>query len=256
MWQHIPPFATERDSAPMFGLEPIRVPGTDKTLDIMVERSGSKTMRARIIDGHVIIKVPTSWNRDVARRSAQRLYVRMKRMVERRPELAFAKRRERMKFSEGETVYPLGRPVRILVGAHDEKSAKAVFAGDILISLPSGTNPFIRELAISELARRAISKRHETEIKRMIEEINCRWFQSSLGRIRIRDNIATWGTCSRRNDITISLRLLFMPPDLLEYVMVHELAHTIVRGHGKRFWDLVLKALPDYAQRRKRLRNF
>ena len=256
MWQRILTFATECDVAPLPELEPIQVPGTDKKLDIMVEQSDSKSMRARIIDGHVIIKVPTSWDHDLASRSAKSLYARMKRMVERHPELAFAKKHERMKFSEGETVYPLGRPVRLLVEEYGKKGAKTAFDGDVHILLPFKMNIHIRERAVSELARRTISKHYETEIKRMIEDINSRWFRSNLGRIRIRDTIATWGTCSPGNDITVSLRLLFMPSDLLEYVMVHELAHTRVRGHGKRFWALVSKVIPEYAQRRKLLRSF
>lgn len=256
MWQRILSFTAERDSAQMPELEPIRVPGTDKILDIMIEQSDSKIMRARIIDGHVVIKVPISWNRDLASRSAKSLYARMKRMVERHPELAFSKRRERMKFNEGETIHPLGRSARILVEEHHMKGAKALFDGDVCISLPLGINQNLRERKVSELARRTISKHYEAEIKRMVEDINDRWFKSDLGRIRIRDNTATWGTCSGRNDITLSLRLLFMPPELLEYVIVHELAHTKVRGHSRRFWSQVSMAMPDYMQRRRRLRTF
>ena len=240
----------------MFELDPIPIPGTDAKLDITVEHSDLKSMRARIIDGHIVIKVPISWDRDFASASAQNLYMRMKRMVERNPQLAFAKKRERMKFNGGETIYPLGTPVRIFVEESQRRSASATFDGDVHISIPASMNQYQRDQAVNVLVRRIISSRYETKIKEIVYEMNTKWFGSVVGAIRIRDNTATWGTCSGRNDITLSLRLLFMPAELLEYVIVHELAHTKVRGHGRRFWSQVSMAMPDYMQRRRRLRAF
>ncbi len=239
----------------MFEFEPIPVPGTDKKLGILVEESRSRTMRARIIDGHVVIKIPVSWNRSIAMESAQKLHMRMKRMVERHPELAFVKKREHMVFKEGETIYPLGSPVKILISEESRKRATAVFDGDIRISIPAGMEQSKREDKITILARRLISKRYEPDLKNMLEDINRKWFSSIIGKVKIRDNIATWGVCSCNNDITLSMRLLFMQPELLEYVMVHELSHTKVRGHGKRFWALVSRVIPDYKQRRRMLKG-
>ena len=55
--------------------------------------------------------------------------------------------------------------------------------------------------------------------------------------------------------MTLNIRLLFMPEEILDYVIVHELAHSRYMSHGKRFWALVAKVLPDYDRRRKWLRD-
>ena len=66
--------------------------------------------------------------------------------------------------------------------------------------------------------------------------------------------MTVWGSCSPKNDIAISLRLLFLENKFLDYVIVHELAHTKVKSHSKRFWKIVSDYIPDYKAFRKELR--
>jgi hypothetical protein len=65
-----------------------------------------------------------------------------------------------------------------------------------------------------------------------------------------------WGSCSPKNSISFSWRLIMTPLDVVDYVVVHELAHTVHHNHSKRFWGLVEKILPDYKERRKWLRKY
>jgi predicted metal-dependent hydrolase len=65
-----------------------------------------------------------------------------------------------------------------------------------------------------------------------------------------------WGSCSPKNTISFSWRLIMTPLDVVDYVVVHELAHTVHHNHSKRFWGLVGKILPDYKERRKWLRQY
>lgn len=240
----------------MFEFEPIEVPGSGRRLEVRIEHSNIRTMRARIVDGTVLIKVPVRWNRGFAEKSAETLYNRMKRMVERHPERALAAKRSRMSFKEGSVISPLGRQMQILVDEKESGYATARFDGSIRIRVPSGLTEVQRSETVSRLTRRVLARCCAQDLEKMARDANLRWFSSNIGAVRIRDNTSTWGTCSKYNDITISLRLLFMPQELLEYVMVHELAHTKVRGHGKRFWSHVASALPDYKERRKALRKY
>jgi len=65
-----------------------------------------------------------------------------------------------------------------------------------------------------------------------------------------------WGSCSPKNAISFSWRLIMTPLEIVDYVVVHELAHTVHHNHSKRFWSLVEKILPDYKERRKWLRRY
>jgi hypothetical protein len=76
----------------------------------------------------------------------------------------------------------------------------------------------------------------------------------SHGKIRVKDMRSLWGSCSYRGDLSFNARLLSAPPEVLDYVVVHELAHLRWRGHGRRFWDLVQKHCPDQRRHRRWLR--
>lgn len=65
-----------------------------------------------------------------------------------------------------------------------------------------------------------------------------------------------WGSCSRKSGIRLSRRLVHLPESLVEYVIVHEVAHLIEMNHGPRFWALVAVLLPDWRTRRDELRHF
>ncbi|MEL6138866.1 MAG: SprT family zinc-dependent metalloprotease [Cyanobacteria bacterium J06626_23] len=71
----------------------------------------------------------------------------------------------------------------------------------------------------------------------------------------VRGQKTRWASCSSRKDISLNYKLLFLPRDLVEYVLVHELCHTIHMNHSKQFWALVGEKQPDYAPRRKAIKK-
>jgi len=64
-----------------------------------------------------------------------------------------------------------------------------------------------------------------------------------------------WGSCSANGSLNFSWRLILAPMEAVDYVVVHELAHTVFHNHSKRFWKKVEKIMPDYKERRKWLRK-
>jgi predicted metal-dependent hydrolase len=81
----------------------------------------------------------------------------------------------------------------------------------------------------------------------------------ALGRapsaISIRDQRTRWGSASRTSRLSFSWRLILGPPEALETVAIHELAHLRVFGHGPRFWSLVAGRRPDHRVWRRWLRE-
>ena len=73
--------------------------------------------------------------------------------------------------------------------------------------------------------------------------------------VTIRDARTRWGSCSRARRLSFSWRLVLAPPEALETVVVHELAHLRVFGHGPGFWEIVASRRPDHRRWRRWLRD-
>ena len=77
----------------------------------------------------------------------------------------------------------------------------------------------------------------------------------NYGRITIREQKTRWGSCSSAGNLNFNWKLVLMPPEILDYVVVHELAHRKEMNHSSEFWAIVEKELPDYRERRERLKE-
>jgi len=73
--------------------------------------------------------------------------------------------------------------------------------------------------------------------------------------VRITDAKERWGSCSPAGTLNFAWRLVTAPEGIIEYVIVHELAHLVEMNHSPRFWEAVGRVLPDYAARRAWLRK-
>jgi len=80
--------------------------------------------------------------------------------------------------------------------------------------------------------------------------------QMPCEKIKITSARTRWGSCSPKNTLNFSWRLMLTSPEAIDYVIIHELAHTVHHNHSQRFWNLVAKLMPDYKARRKQLRQY
>lgn len=77
----------------------------------------------------------------------------------------------------------------------------------------------------------------------------------TYNRIAIRAAKTRWGSCSAQGNLNFHWKLILMPPEILDYVVVHELAHRKEMNHSPGFWAEVEKVLPDYKNRRRWLKE-
>ena len=94
------------------------------------------------------------------------------------------------------------------------------------------------------------------EIEALVHRINASTLNMPIRRIRLRPMTSQWGSCSHHGNITLNTALLKLPRHLLEYVIVHELAHRIVKNHSSKFWNVVETAFPNCKIARQELLNY
>jgi predicted metal-dependent hydrolase len=93
----------------------------------------------------------------------------------------------------------------------------------------------------------------ERLVPRLQELADC--FSLQVSRVTIRNQRSRWGSCSRSGAIALNFRLVQMPPDVRDYVLIHELMHLKQQNHSRRFWALVEKACPAFRDAERWLRR-
>ena len=107
-----------------------------------------------------------------------------------------------------------------------------------------------REAALSRLL-----KRFSLEVMGVLTERIAGRFGFVYKSVRISSARGRWGSCNRDGGIMYTFRVAFLPPSLLEYVIVHELSHTVSFDHSPAFWQVVEGVIPDWKVRRKALKS-
>jgi predicted metal-dependent hydrolase len=80
-------------------------------------------------------------------------------------------------------------------------------------------------------------------------------FGLNYNRVKINSAKTRWGSCSSKGNINFSWRLIMAPKDVVDYVVIHEIAHLKHRNHSARFWNFVEEMMPQHENQRKWLRK-
>lgn len=78
----------------------------------------------------------------------------------------------------------------------------------------------------------------------------------SYNKVSIRNQKSRWGSCSGQNNLSLNVKLVLLPPELADYVILHELVHTRVKNHGKKFWSELNKYVGDAKALRRKLNTY
>lgn len=77
----------------------------------------------------------------------------------------------------------------------------------------------------------------------------------TFGAVRVKGQRTRWGSCSRRGNLNFNWRLTLAPAEVLDYVVLHEVAHRLEMNHSPRFWAIVERHCPDHKTHRRWLRK-
>ncbi|GJM36405.1 MAG: hypothetical protein DHS20C18_54060 [Saprospiraceae bacterium] len=102
---------------------------------------------------------------------------------------------------------------------------------------------------LKHLLSRVIAQEFLPAITKRVLDLNDQYFRMPIKGVKLKYNFSNWGSCSHTGNINLSTRLLFAPPDVIDYVIIHELAHLLEMNHSPKFWSIVEKAMPDYSEK-------
>jgi predicted metal-dependent hydrolase len=149
------------------------------------------------------------------------------------------------------TLFALGHTWSVLTRRHDTKTVVVRETSSKTLLAHGATED---AAACQRALKRWLTRKAEDHLihwlKRVSDQTGLRYAATS-----IRQQQTRWGSCSSRRSISLNARLLFLPPELVTYVLVHELCHTKHLNHSPKFWQLVEFHLPDYQQFNRQLRD-
>ena len=94
-----------------------------------------------------------------------------------------------------------------------------------------------------------------SQIKRRLNHLADK-YGFSYNRVFIRNQRTRWGSCSRNNNISLNMRIVHLPEELMDYVVLHELVHTRIKNHSAKFWAELDNYVQDGKKRASELRKY
>lgn len=205
-------------------------------VDVHVKRSARArrlSLRVSSVDGRVTLTLP----KNVTDRAARDFVQEKADWISN----ALAKCHAPVPVALGQALPVEGRPRRIVAG----KGRAAQLTGDVIEAPPGREGPAIEAL-IKHMARDRLA----TAVQRYATALG-----EPAGRLTLRDTRSRWGSCTHEGNLMFSWRLVLAPPQVLDYVAAHEVAHLRHMDHSPAFWAAVASLCPNYDQQRRWLRQ-
>ena len=144
------------------------------------------------------------------------------------------------RFEPGEMFPYLGEPHKIIV---EQRSSSEVSDDELRLAKHHVEQTSVKR-ALETLFRRKARKWFEKRADHYAAEMDVEYKQ-----IEIRNQRTKWGSCSTTGTLGLNWRLMMAPPDVVDYIIVHELAHLRERNHTDAYWKLVGEYIPDYKEK-------
>ena len=230
-----------------------RVRFGDLDIEYEVRRSArrKKTVQTTVKDGRVLVSAPVAANdaeiEAIIRKQATWIIERQSEAPPPMPPL---------KFVTGAEFPYLGRAIRMEITERDIPSPALRFRRQrFQVALPSNLDDVQTQEQIGDALAAwywgRASEKLPVQVKRWSHSFN----YQERPPVLIGSQRSFWGSCSPKGVLRFSWRVMMLEPSLIDYIVVHELAHLKIMDHAKGFWNLVASVLPDAQQRRRNLKD-
>ncbi|MEL6971669.1 MAG: M48 family metallopeptidase [Bacteroidota bacterium] len=231
----------------------INIAGTEVPVRIVRERR--RSIRAFMGKDEVIMRFPHNLSEEQEAQQRERLLNWLKRQHKKRADLF--QKYQTADYQDGDTLRVGERQYTLVLQQEDRKTNSGrLNNGQITLKLVQGQDDQQRSKAIRTLLSRIIGADFLPAITQRVYELNDRYFQKTVRGVKLKYNHSNWGSCSNTGNINLSTRLLFAPQQVVDYVIIHELAHLIHLNHSHRFWAEVARAMPNYEEQEVWLKKY
>lgn len=160
-------------------------------------------------------------------------------------------------FVSGETFYYLGRPYRLRISVDESaKLTRITTRGyQLLATIPEGVDVSFRSTTVRSGLRFWFKERAKVRLKERTR-LMARTLGVPTPSVTVVEQSKRWGSCDAKGQIRINWRLIMAPMSLIDYVIAHEICHTLEHNHSRQFWRLLETMMPDYETRARQLDKF
>lgn len=209
-----------------------------------------KDVRASIGKKSVILRMP-NWMDAATQKEQYNWFVDwVEEQFQKKPELI--KRFYSRTYVDGSELTVCDRTYKIhLRESRRENHYAKKLGSNILLEINNEDQPANIHKSIRHMLSRIIGRDLKPMVERRVHELNQIHFRQPIRKITLKYSLTNWGSCSSQGNVNLSTRLLLVPEEVRDYVIIHELAHLIELNHSDRFWALVEEAMPEYKQHEK-----
>lgn len=151
---------------------------------------------------------------------------------------------------KGELTY-LGENKKIrLIESRNDKSCIKCIEGSFIIETPEVNNEQVIK-SLMEAYWRKEAKKLFTELT----ELYCKKLDCQYEKITIRKQKTRWGSCSNKGNISYNIKLMGAPPQVIEYIVLHEVTHLLHFNHSNSFWRTIEEVMPEYKKHQEYLKT-
>lgn len=213
-----------------------------------------KASRASIGRKHVILRIPIRFGAKQQQQTFDWFVDWLKRIFQEKRELF--QRFVGKIYKTGDTLTVGARTYVLEIRLEERKHHAAKLKNEtITLQLNKDVEGPDLSKAIRHLLSRLVAKDFKTAITQRVLQLNEQFFQKPIKSINLKYNLSNWGSCSSKGNVNLSTRLLFAPDSVIDYVIIHELAHLIEMNHSPQFWRLVENAMPNYKDKERWLKE-
>ncbi|MDF1699137.1 MAG: M48 family metallopeptidase [Saprospiraceae bacterium] len=228
----------------------IKIGGKDVPFKIFVERR--KSVRVSFGKSAINLRMPSTLSNGAKEEHYKKAVEWVRKKVLKNPSILIPY--EQVDYDNKKSLFIYGKELNVEIEYQDRKTGRGGFepkTDTITLILPNDISGIEKNKMIKQLLSRVCAQLFLPEISTRVHEINDKCFHKTIKSVNLKYNSSNWGSCSSAKNVNLSTRLLFAPKDVIDYVIIHELAHLYEMNHSKKFWGIVAQVMPNYKEKEK-----